>query len=114
LDRPAERIEHEAEHFQSDDAQKRFIAPLTKNHRSVPVPCGSAMWHSETLRSIRVPSASAKVTRRRPGYASSTSALIATVPSGVTAHSSQRPLPAGRPRSSNGALSKSGARAWVV
>jgi len=38
LDRPAERIEHEAEHFQSDDAQKRFIAPLTKNHRSVPVP----------------------------------------------------------------------------
>ena len=49
----------------------------------------------------------------RKDYASSTSALIATVPSGVTAQSSQRPLPAGRPRSSNDAVSKSGARAWV-
>src|SRR2546422_10414411 len=47
-------------------------------------------------------------------YASPASAPIATVPSGVTAHSSQRPFPAGRPRSSNGALSNSGPRAWVV
>jgi len=47
------------------------------------------------------------------GYASSSSALIAIVPSGVTAHSSQ-PFGVGRPRSSNGAVSKSGARACVV
>jgi alkanesulfonate monooxygenase SsuD/methylene tetrahydromethanopterin reductase-like flavin-dependent oxidoreductase (luciferase family) len=45
--------------------------------------------------------------------ASSTSALIAIVPSGVTAQSSQ-PFAVGRPRSSNGAVSNSGARAWVV
>src|SRR5262249_14388732 len=48
-------------------------------------------------------------------YASSAWALIAIVPSGVTAHSSQpRPSAVGRPRSSNGALSNSGARACIV
>jgi len=48
-------------------------------------------------------------------YASSIWALIATVPSGVTAQSSQpRPSAVGRPRSSKGAVSKSGARACVV
>src|SRR5689334_193800 len=46
-------------------------------------------------------------------YASSTSHDIATVPSGVTAqHSAPRAV--GRPRSSNGAVSNSGARAWVA
>jgi len=48
-------------------------------------------------------------------YASSICALIATVPSGVTAQSSApRPSAVGRPRSSKGAVSKSGARACVV
>ena len=50
-----------------------------------------------------------------PVYASSSCALIATVLSGVTAQSSApRPSAVGRPRSSNGAVSKSGARACVV
>jgi hypothetical protein len=47
------------------------------------------------------------------GQASSTSALMAIAPSGVAAQSSQPPA-VGRPRSSNGAVSKSGARAWVA
>src|SRR5438105_15589897 len=46
-------------------------------------------------------------------HASSACALIATVPSGVTAHTSH-PFAVGRPRSSSGAPSKRGARAWVV
>src|SRR5262249_9805177 len=52
---------------------------------------------------------------RRRAQSRPISALIAMVPSGVIAHrSAPRPSPRGLPRSSNGAVSKSGARAWVV
>lgn len=74
------------------------VAPITSTIRGVP---------SEVA--LGIPA------QRAGAYANSAWALMATVPSGVTAHNSQpRPSAVGRPRSSKGAVSKSGARAWVL